>query len=55
MWVCVEFTDLPLPRVWCNMGLVLRCKVLGVPTIWMTGTCSEKAGMVYNGLGEENE
>ena len=28
------------------MGLVLSCKVLGVPTIWITGTCSEKAGIV---------
>jgi len=37
------------------MGLVLSCKVLGVPTIWMTGTCSEKADMVGNGFGEENE
>ena len=32
------------------MGLVLRCKVLGVPTMWTTGTCSEKAGGAHDGL-----
>jgi len=37
------------------MGVVLRNEVLGAPTIWITGTYSEKAGVVDNGLGEANE
>ena len=50
--VDAKVTNLPSPRVWCNIGLVLSCKVFGVPTMWMTGTCSEKAGKVENGFGE---
>lgn len=37
------------------MGLVLRCRVFGVPTTWTTGTCSEKAGGVHDGLSERNK
>ena len=54
-WINNKSTNLPSPRVWCNMGLVLSCNVFGVPAIWMTGTCSEKAGRVDDGLSEGNK
>ena len=34
---------LPSPSVWCSMGLLFCWEVLGTPTMWSTGTCSEKA------------
>lgn len=49
--VDVKSTNLPSPRVWCSMGLVLSCKVFGVPTMWTTGTCSENAGRADDGFG----
>ena len=51
----VKSTNLPSPRVWCNMGLVLSCNVFGVPAMWMTGTCSEKAGRVNGRWAQRRE
>ena len=34
------------------MGLALSCKVFGVPTIWTTGTCSEKAVQSDDGVSD---
>ena len=34
---------LPSPRVWWRSGLFLSWVVLGIPTMWTTGTCSENA------------